>query len=90
MNRPLFSSYNTCGAKLLLPDTTGHLQWSCGVHVLTGQCCSGSTKGTYAKLAGGLNVVALLNIILKLKGGGTAGMILSEKQDLWSQLTCFE
>lgn len=40
--------------------------------------------------AGGLNVVALLNIILKLKGGQTAGIILSEKQDLWSQLTCFE
>lgn len=29
--------------------TTGHHQWSCEVHAITGQCCSGSTKGTYAK-----------------------------------------
>lgn len=47
-------------------------------------------RGPMQNSAGGLNVVALLNIILKLKGGRTAGMILSEKQDLWSQLTNFE
>ncbi|KAK3563225.1 hypothetical protein QTP86_018278 [Hemibagrus guttatus] len=33
-------------AKILVPDTTGHLQGSSGVHASTGQGCFGSKRGT--------------------------------------------
>lgn len=32
---------------VLVPETTGHVQSSCGVHASTYQSCFGSTKGTY-------------------------------------------
>ena len=34
-------------ANVSVPDTMGHLQKSCGVHVKMCQSCFGDTKGTY-------------------------------------------
>ncbi|XP_053538195.1 disks large homolog 3 isoform X3 [Ictalurus punctatus] len=37
-------------ANVLVPDTTAHLQRSCGVRASTGQSCFGGTRGTYTIL----------------------------------------
>lgn len=34
-------------SNFLLPDTTGHLKRSCGVHVPMGHSCFGTTKWSY-------------------------------------------
>lgn len=39
-------------ANVLVADTTGYHQRSCGVHALMGQSCFGSTRGAYTILDG--------------------------------------